>query len=65
MRIRYCHAEAFQLYKAILISNRTLKEGGNTNTGMLVIKKLPNGTEIRMMCPVRRTAHQYLAPFDV
>jgi hypothetical protein len=29
----------FQIYKAKLITNQKLKERGNTNIGMLVIKK--------------------------
>jgi hypothetical protein len=40
MGIRYSHAKRlFQIYKVKLITNQRQKEGGNTNIGMLVIKK--------------------------
>jgi hypothetical protein len=39
MGITFSHAETLQMYMAKLISNQTQKDGGNTNTGMLVIKK--------------------------
>jgi len=39
MGILYSHAETLQIYKAKLITNQRLKRGGNTNNGMLVIKK--------------------------